>query len=180
MKGLIKIACLLAIFAGLTAFSWHSNTAKVSVKWYTWEEAIAANKIEKRKLMIDVYTGWCGWCKVMDKKTFSDKAVAAYLNNNFYPIKLDAEQKEAIQYDQHTFEYMAGQGRRGVHALAYSLLDGQLSYPSIVFMDENIQRIMISKGFKGPDEFLEELEFTASDEYKNKSFKEFQKQNKKK
>ncbi len=178
MNSLTKISLLLLLFGCFTAFVWTPDTVetKEEVKWYSWEEAIEANKKEKRQIMIDIYTGWCGWCKVMDKKTFNNGKVAAYLNKHFYPVKLDAEQRQAIKYDSHTFEYMKGQRGRGVHALAYSLLDGQMSYPSIVFMDQDVKRIMISKGFKDAKDFMEELEFVATNAYKSKSFKEFQRE----
>ena len=58
-----------------------------NVKWMSFEEAVAKSKIEKRKIFIDVYTDWCGWCKVMDKSTFNDPQVAKILNEKFYPVK---------------------------------------------------------------------------------------------
>ena len=61
------------------------------VKWLTFEEAVEKSKTEKRKIFIDVYTDWCGWCKVMDKNTFNDPEVAKLLNEKFYPVKFNAE-----------------------------------------------------------------------------------------
>jgi thioredoxin-related protein len=169
--GLFPLVVALAGFFSFTAFTSSTSAdvkeAGAKVKWYTWEEAIKANEKEPKKLMIDLYTDWCGWCKRMDKTTFSDPKVAQYLNENFYPIKFNAEQKETIVYQGHEFKFV-NQGRRGVHTLAYSLLDGKLSYPSIVFMDEEVKRIMISKGYKGADDFMKELKFTAEEEYKKK------------
>ena len=67
------------------------------VKWMSFEQAIEKSKTEKRKIFIDVYTDWCGWCKVMDKNTFSETQVAKILNEMFYPVKLDAEQRAACR-----------------------------------------------------------------------------------
>ncbi len=140
-----------------------------NVKWYTWEEAMEANKKEPRKIMVDIYTDWCGWCKKMDKATFEDSEVSEYLNSNFYAVKLDAEMKESITFNDHTFKFIPNAGRRGVHELAYSLLDGKMSYPSIVFLNEKVERIMVSKGFKNVSQFTVELEYTADEGYKSQN-----------
>jgi thioredoxin-related protein len=64
--------------------------------------------------------------------------------------------------------------RRGVHELAYLLLDGKISYPSVVFLDEEFSRIRISPGFKQVDQFMKELIFAADNHYKQMSWKQFQ------
>ena len=121
-------------------------------------------KKEPRKVIVDVYTDWCGWCKKMDKETFDHPKVAAYLNANFYPVKFDAEQKETIQYDGHDFVWQDA-GRNGIHMLAYALLDGNMSYPTVVFLNEKMERVMVSKGFKKVDRMYKELQFVNDEEY---------------
>ena len=161
-----NILSLFLLFFIATAFTGPATTpeAEKKVKWYTWEEAVALQKTAPRKIMVDIYTDWCHWCKVMDKKTFEEKDIADYLNTHFYPVKLNAEQKADIIYDGNTFKYVKA-GRRGVHTLAYSLLDGKMSYPSIVFLNEKMERVMISAGFKKPDAFKTELTYLAEDHY---------------
>ena len=77
MKKLLIIACL---FLAL-------NLGAQEVKWLTFEEAIELNRREPRKIMIDVYTDWCSWCKVMDKNTFNQAVIANYLNKTYYQVK---------------------------------------------------------------------------------------------
>ncbi len=120
--------------------------AQTPVKWYSIEEAVELNKKEPRKFMIDVYTSWCGWCKVMDSKTFSNPVIAQYLNEKYYPVKLNAEQKEDITIGDKTYKYIE-QGTRGYHELASALLSGKLSYPSVVFLNEQIQIIHLEQGY---------------------------------
>jgi len=134
------------------------NSAAASIQWMSWEDAVAANASTPKRLIVDVYTDWCGWCKRMDATTFKDPKVAAYIAENFYAVKLDAEQTEDIVYDGNTFTYQRA-GRRGVHQLAASLLDNRLSYPSIVYLNGAMERIMISPGFKDADALLKELRF---------------------
>lgn len=143
-----------------------------SIKWYTWDEAIELNKTAPKKVFIDLYTDWCGWCKRMDATTFKEKDIAKYLNENFYPIKFNAEQKEQIDFNGTEFKFI-DQGRRGVHQLAYALLDGRLGYPAFVMLDESFARIMISPGYKKPEQLFKELKFTKEEVYKEMSWEDF-------
>ncbi|NNL93745.1 MAG: DUF255 domain-containing protein, partial [Saprospiraceae bacterium] len=115
---------------------------------------------------------WCGWCKKMDKSTFVNPEVVKELNENFYAVKFNAEQKESILFDGNEFTFV-NQGRRGVHQLAYSLLDGRMGYPAFVFLDETFSRIMISPGFKKVNELMKEIEYTKTEAYKKTSWQEF-------
>ena len=97
------ITYLLSIFFIL------SNTSATDagpIQWMTWDEAVAASKESPKKILVDVYTDWCGYCKKMDKGTFTDVDLAKYINENFSAVKLDAEQKDYIRlfYDGMTFD----------------------------------------------------------------------------
>ena len=95
---------LIFLFIGTTAFvNERTNRSDSTVNWLTFEEAVERSKTEKKKIFIDVYTDWCGYCKVMDKNTFSQADIAQYLNENFYPVKFNAEQKQDITFRGHTF-----------------------------------------------------------------------------
>ena len=150
----------------------------VEVKWYTWEEAVKANETEKRKIFVDLYTDWCGWCKRMDKTTFQHESIAKYLNDDFYAVKLDAEQKADIKFKGHTFKYVA-QGRRGYHQLAYELMNGRMSYPTIVVLNEDFERILISPGYQTADSFKYVLQFAHEEHYKKMTWQTFLAENKK-
>lgn len=141
------------------------------IHWMTWTKAVEMqqkdlkNYNEKKsshppkKMFIDIYTGWCGWCKKMDASTFTDTGVAEYMNAHFYPVKMDAEMKDTLVYNGHTFVNPSPGVQRSTHQLPASLLDYQLSYPSFVLMDENINRLVIYKGYRGTEEFLTLLKF---------------------
>ncbi len=139
---------------------------KVEVNWISFEEAIEKSKVEKKKIFIDVYTDWCGWCKVMDKNTFNQPVIAKYLNDNFYAVKLDAEQEANITFRDQTFKFVPS-GRRGYHELAAALLNNKMSYPTVVFLDENFNMIQPLPGYQKPDRFEMIVKYFGSDEYKN-------------
>ena len=176
MKKILLFA-LIAVAGGmgLAAFTFASPEppAPAPLKWYTWEEAIKLNKTNPKKMFVDVYTDWCGWCKRMDKSTFVDPKVMEYMSANFYAVKLNAEQKEDIQFNGETFKFVDNGGGRGVHTLAYALLDGKMGYPSMVYLNEKYERIMISPGYKEVPDMLKELKFAAEDKYKETSWEDY-------
>lgn len=139
------------------------------VRWISWEQAAVANTTVKKKILVDIYTEWCRLCKVMDRETFADEEIARYINIHYYAVKLDAEEKEIIRWNNQEFKWVPS-GRNGVHELAYALCDGEMSFPTYIFLTENYERIRISKGFKDARTFLTELVFAAEEHYvKNSS-----------
>ncbi|MEQ8572642.1 MAG: DUF255 domain-containing protein, partial [Fulvivirga sp.] len=117
----------------------------------------------------------CGWCKVMDKNTFSQPVIAAYLNENFYAVKLNAEQREDIIFRDHTFKFVES-GRRGYHELAASLLNNKLSYPTVVFLDENFNIIQPLPGYQKPDRFEMIVKFIGGDNFKTTDWQTWESQ----
>lgn len=152
--------CCLSFLLALLVLGCEERTKTVipdgSLKWYSIEEVGKLKNTENKLYMIDVYTDWCGWCKVMDRETFSNPVVVDYLNKNFIAVKFDAEQKTSIQFNGKTYRWQA-LGRNGINELALELLNGQMSYPSIVYLDKDRKPITVTKGFKNPEQFLEEL-----------------------
>ena len=157
------------------------NSNKTVVKWMTWEQAVEANKTQKKKIFVDVFTDWCGWCKVMDKNTFPDPEVAKILNDDFYAVKFNAEQTADVVFNNVTFKYVDGGGGRGVHQLAAALLNNQLSYPNFVFLDEEFKIIPVFPGYQSlpgyrkPQEFHIFLTYVSDEIYKKMGIEDFQK-----
>lgn len=144
------------------------------VAWMSWEEAVekANSDARPKKMFIDVYTDWCGWCKKMDRDTFQDPEVAAYMSENYYMVKLDAEQKEPIAFAGKTYNFVPS-GRRGYHQLAAALLRGQMSYPTVVFLDENLKMLSPVPGYKKPDEFLKIARYFGDDIYQDTTWEAY-------
>lgn len=160
------------LFLLFITFSLTSTIASAQIEWLTFEEAVEKTKLDPKPIFIDVYTDWCGWCKKMDANTFNEEKIATLLQNDFYPVKFDAEQQESINFNNHEFKFIAN-GRKGYNELAIALLDGKLSYPSVVFLNEKMERITVLAGYRGPDDFYPILQFIGSGAYETKTFEEY-------
>ena len=126
------------------------------MNWITMDQASEMDNRDGKKFLVDVYTDWCGWCKVMDKKTFSDETVKKYLRENYHLVKFNAEQTDPIKFKNKTYSW-SEVGRNGINTLAMEILGNQLSYPTLVYFDENLNKIAASPGYKGPEQLLAEL-----------------------
>jgi thioredoxin-related protein len=167
----LMVAASLVVLMGMRSND--RKPAEGSVKWMSFEEAIQKSKTEKRKIFIDVYTDWCGWCKVMDKNTFNDPKVAQMLNDKFYPVKFNAEQREDVIFQGNTFKFIEN-GRSGYHQLAAALMNNQMSYPTVVFLDEDFRIIQPLPGYRKAPEFHMIAQFIGDDHYKSEKWNEWQ------
>ncbi len=167
----IFIALLIASFF-TTASGQGENGKDTEVNWLTVEEAMKKNQQEPRKIFVDIYTDWCGWCKRMDKTTFTHPVIVDYLNNKFYAIKFDAESKEPVKFSNKTF-VNEGKGKRPTHQFAIALLQGKMSYPSTAYLDEKMQYLGAVPGYKTPQQLEEILAFFATGAYNEQKYSEF-------
>ena len=161
---------LMLMFVGLGVHGQESKTAEV--KWYSFEDAVAKSKASPKKLFIDVYTNWCGWCKRMDATTFQDPVVVNYLNNNYYPVKLNAERKDSVIFADKIFVY---QPQYKANEIALSLLGGKMSYPTYVFLDEQFNMLTPLPGYMDSATLMNVLKYFGDGVYQSVSWEEYNK-----
>ena len=164
---------IISIFSLVFIFEVNAQQDKNKVRWYTFEEAVELATVNPKKVFIDIYTDWCGFCKRMDSETFSNADVASYLNENYYPVKFNSETKDTIYFQGHMF-VNEGEGRRSAHQLSIALLQGKMSYPSIVYLNEDLELLTAVPGFMTPSGIEPILRFFAEDHFLRKSWEDFQ------
>ena len=143
------------------------------IKWMDFEEAVAASKKKPKKIFIDMYTDWCGWCKKMDASTFVNPVIVEYMNENFYAVKFNAERKDTVVFNGKNYVNPNPTGQRSSHQLAQELMAGRMSYPSFLFLDENAGKITTVPGYRKAPEFESILHYIAEDAYKTQKWEEF-------
>ena len=161
MRTLVLTICLLFVF----------SVNAQDIQWLSWEEAVALTQNEgnTKKVFVDVYTDWCGWCKKMDEDTFQNPEVARYMQEHFYMVKFDAEGKDPIEFDGRTFKYVPS-GRRGYHELAAALLQNRMSYPTVVFLDKDLKMLSPVPGYQKAKPFLKIARYFGDDIYKDQDW----------
>lgn len=144
------------------------------VKWMKIEDAYKGTQSKiKKKVFVDVYTDWCGWCKRMDQTTFQDDIVKKIMNKYYYSVKLDAEDTRDITIGGTTYKNPNPGQRRSSHQFAAALLNGRMSYPSFVILDENFKAITIIPGYIEAREFEKILWYFTSNDYTKYSYEKY-------
>jgi len=142
MIKLVKPLFVLIIVTAFFSFTTEENT----INWVSIEEAQASVKENPKAIFIDFSAQWCGWCKVMDKKTFSDETVASYMNENFYPCRLDYDSKEVFEFFGEKYTARQLGEKYKVPGL-----------PTILLISADNKKSKTLVGYKNPDQFLPKL-----------------------
>lgn len=164
---------ILLSFLVILAFS--PTPKKEEIKWYSMQEALNLQKTNPKKILVDVYTDWCGWCKRMDANTFSNETVAKYMNANFYCVKFNAEGNDTINFRGQIFVNKSYGKPRGTHQFTPILVNGRISYPSYVFLTEKAKGITVVKGYQPTDLWMTYLRYVAKNKYKSQTYQEYYK-----
>lgn len=144
---------------------------KESLNWLTLEQANQKMQTGKKLILIDLYTDWCGWCKVMDKNTYTNKELIRYVNEKFYPVKLNAETRETLSWYGKEFNY---DPRYKVNSYALYLTQGQLAFPTTVIIPADGSAPQAIPGYLKAPEMELVLKYFGEGSFGKQPFQEFQ------
>ncbi|MEP0821994.1 MAG: DUF255 domain-containing protein [Ignavibacterium sp.] len=136
------------------------------IQWVTFDEAVTLAARDNKKILVDVYTDWCGWCKKMDSEVYANETVAAILKASFIPVKLNAESSAPLTF----------QGQK-LTSQQFAAAAGVNGYPTTLFLDNTAMPITVVPGFHPSERFVPILRYIGEDHYKSVSFQEYQDSN---
>ncbi len=178
--------CLFLLLAVLLPYSLAAQTTartapnKSAIKWLSIEEAQAQAKKNPKPLMVDVYTNWCGPCKMLDARTFSDPRLAEFVNKNFYPVKFNAESGDPVTWkgqklENPDYDPARASGRNGTHHLTYQIanVNGRIAYPTIVYLDSDLNVLAPVQGYMTPEQIEPILTYFGEGHYKDQDYQTF-------
>lgn len=111
--------------------------------WLAFDAATEKAKKENKHLIVDVYTTWCGWCKVMDRQTYGNAEVANYLSENFVLAKVNGESSAELHWKGETMSERAFARKVGV-----------TGFPATYFLKPDAEIIGGAPGYIPPDNFI--------------------------
>ncbi len=187
MKKLLTILLISAVYYNATAGGSYTSAKRISragidssrfykdtiIKWMTIEEAMAAQQKKPKKIFISFFATWCGWCRKEDAVTYKNREIAHYINQHFYPVKFNAETKTSVAFKGKTYEFIPDK-KIFANAFATTMLNGKLSYPASVVLDETGTKIDIHQGYLDPISMEIALNFTGSNAYKKMKQAQFE------
>jgi len=150
---------LLALAVLAPSWAGDLQAGENALRWRSFDEGLAEAKSTNKKVLIDVFTTWCGWCKKMDVQTYADEAVADYLTKRYVVVKLDAESERTLSYKGNRYTERELAAAFGI--------DG---YPSTIFLRSDGEPITMYPGFADPQRFMNVLSFIAEDHYLTTTF----------
>lgn len=165
----------------IVSFCFTTN-GQETINWMSLNEAIALQKKHPKKIMMDVYTNWCGPCKMLDKYTFQNKDVVTYVNEHYYAVKFNGEGNETINYKGQEFKnplYKKSKENRRNSSHEFADFMRIEAYPTIAFLSEEANFIIPLRGYYKPRELEFYLKLLAEDLHikltTSKEFKDYQK-----
>jgi thioredoxin-related protein len=163
------------LFFVVALFSFLKTEAQSEIKWMNFKEALELNSKTPKKIYIDFYTDWCGWCKKMDATTFKDDTVVKFMNDNFYAVKFNAEAKDTVIYKGVNYYYSPDYK---ANELVPIMLNQKMGYPTSVYLDGQSNVITPVQGYKSTEDLLRIMRYIASDLYKTMTWEEYRKNGK--
>lgn len=110
-----------------------ANQNFAQLNTHTFEKAEQLSIENPKPFVIFIHTSWCKYCKMMENSTFKNEEVIHQLNEKFYFISFDAENKSDVLFNNHLFKFKPKGANSGIHQLAEAL--SNQTYPTITILN---------------------------------------------
>jgi thioredoxin-related protein len=153
-----KKLLFIFIFFGCFTFNAQESERKKVLNIFTFKEAEKLLQLKSKPILVFLYTDWCKICHGMKKTTFKNKKVIQLLNENFYLIMLNGEEKKNITFLGRTFMYKPS-GNSGIHELANELatIEKRISYPTTTILNTKLEISLQLIGFLNSKKMMDTL-----------------------
>jgi thioredoxin-related protein len=158
----------------ISLFFFDSLLSQNKINWISFEQMEAFQKKEKRPVLIDAYTDWCGWCKRLDATTYADPNIISYINRNFYAIKFNAETHDTITFQGKKYMNPIPSSNKSTHDLAKTMMGNNLSYPTTIYLDNEMKPTIVVPGYFDANQILPFLVFHAEQLNLNSNINDFE------
>lgn len=151
---ILYLTLLITTFISLHVFAQPNS--------YKFEELDSLQQIEQRAVIVFIHTDWCGYCHAMKKKTFKSEEVITILNDSFWFVSFDAEEKQPVTFNGDTYRFKPTGNNTGMHELSEHLakVNNQTLFPATCVLDPSNNIVFQYNQFiSAPDllAFLQEL-----------------------
>tara|TARA_B110000459_G_scaffold166310_1_gene184316 strand:+ start:30 stop:575 length:546 start_codon:yes stop_codon:yes gene_type:complete len=140
-----------------------------TINWVSMDEALVLQEKAPKSIMIDMYTAWCGPCKLLDKNTFTNKDLIAFVNTHYYAVKFNAEGNDTVHYKEQLFanpNYDPKKAKRRNSSHQFSQYLGVRAYPTIVFLGQKGEVIAPIPGYQTAQKLELYLQLFKDETYK--------------
>jgi len=146
-----------------------ANVYSQQINWISINELEDVLKTNEKNIIIDIYTNWCGPCKLMEKNTFQNKYISKFINENYHAVKFNAEGNETVTFTEKVFQnpnfdVKRVNTRNATHEFTRFL--GVSAYPTTIFLDKDMSLITPVRGYLIPKQLEIYLELFKNDQYK--------------
>lgn len=169
-KNIMVARILFGLFA--LFFVLNTGQSQNDIQWLSFDKALEEAESTPRKILIKIYADECSWCRRMDEETFKSVEVSSFVDDHFYPVELNVAYKEDITFQEETYQYVKRRSQ-SYHELAAKFMKGEMGYPAVVFLDEELNVIQCVSGYKSTVEFKKIMGYFAHNYHKRMSWSEY-------